>query len=262
MTASLRASALHAAGPSAGRRGARFGRRGGGAAPSPYSPAASALQLPNTAIWISTSGLTLADGDTTVDSWLAGWGGIRPTLTAPAATNRPAYTAGAVPTLTFDGTDNVLRGAMTKGSAWADYEWGVVGSRVAFGSGADVWLGYYVPAATVFRLADQAAATARASVAGGADAVSTSDPDGVTAHWSGDATGTAISFRRAGTIEAGAVGAVTSRADGKTVVMGAHYDGTAAANVVISAAYIGPALTADQRTYLRALLTALTGVSS
>ena len=112
----IRLGAPHPALREAARRGARFGRRGGGAAPSPYSPAASALQLPNTAIWISTSGLTLADGDTTVDSWLAGWGGIRPTLTAPAATNRPAYSptggTGGRPLVTFDGADNCLPDAL------------------------------------------------------------------------------------------------------------------------------------------------------
>jgi len=238
----------------------------GGGGPSIYSPGYSAIQLPFTAIWISTSGLTLADGDSTVNSWLAGWGGIRPTLTAPASTNRPAYTAGAVPTITSDGVDNYLRGTFTKGSDFTSVESGYVGSRVAFGATGDNVCGYGIPSSPVLVLQDALAASSRAVTAAAGNPASTTDPDGVTAHYSFDHPGGTApnNIRRAGAIEAsGTSGALTTRVDGGLAFIGAHpYNGTAATNSTFHAFYLGPALTADQRTYLRALLTYHTGVAS
>ena len=221
--------------------------------------------LPATAIWISTSGLTLADGDTTVDSWLAGWGGIRPTLTAPAATNRPAYTAGAVPVLTFDGVDNALHVQLTKGSAWSSFEVGWAGTRVAFGAISDVMLGYGIPNSILMGVFDLSTLLVRVVGATAANTSSVSDPDGIEAHWSGDNDGAnGNNFRKNGTVEANAgAGALTSRADGNRFCIGGNtYGSLNYGNLTVRAAYAGPSLSADQRTYLRALLTYYTGVAS
>ena len=262
--------ALRAASPSAGRRGARFGRRGGGRT-DPYSPAASAAMLPQTAIWIATTDyLGLADGNTTVDTWLAGWGGIRPTLTAPAATNRPAYSptggTGGRPLVTFDGADNCLGGVMTKGSDWTSHEVGMVGSRVAYGAGADMAVGIVVGSVFTIGTSDHSIAAMRSGVVGLGNAATTSDPDGNQANWSGDHPGgtAGVNARKNGTIEnTGVSGAYTPRADGSHVCLGGNSVGLANfGNWAFMAAYAGPSLTADQRAYLRALLTYHTGVAS
>lgn len=226
-----------------------------------------AARLPETAIGVSTAGLTLADGDTTVDDWAATLGGISTSPDAPASTNRPAYSAtggtGSRPLVTFDGTDNVLDDAITKGSAWADYEYGIVGSRVAFGTAGDRWLAYMSSATTLrFGLADNNALTFRNSISGGVNLTSASDPDGVVAHYSGDAaSGGTVNVRVGGAVDATTSSTVTSRADGDQIRLGGNGDGTNAGNIAIQAWYMGPLLTADQRTELRALLSYHTGVS-
>lgn len=237
---------------------------GGGAAPDPYSPAASAIQLPYTAIWISTSGITTTDGGTTASDWLAGWGGIRPTLSAPVA--RPAYTAGAVPVITPNGTSTFMYDPMTKNSAWNSIEIGFVGSRVSAGAAGDQAIGYGPSTTATNGIVDISAAALRMVCAAAASVNGTSDPDGVTAHWSGDnpGAGAGNNVRKNGTIEtAGAGGAFTSRADSGNVFLGsATTAGSAFGNYAVVACYAGPSLTAEQRAYLRALLTFHTGVSS
>ncbi len=234
-----------------------------------------AAYLPDTAIWanpVSGHGITTADGGTTGDSWASGWGGVACTLAAPAATHRPAYATDGVggrPTLTFDGVDNFLRGTLTKGSAFDTHELGVVGERLSFGTLSDYWFGYWVPNGGVFFLNDQDASRWRFTSGGAANLApsSTYNPDGVVAHYSGDAAPGDLNARVGGVSVATSALSPVSRADGNTVVMGASQTsvagpyGTVAANVKLHAAHIGPALTADQRTHLRALLTYLTGVS-
>lgn len=229
-----------------------------------YGPAASAALLPSTAVWLTVAGLTLADSDTTVNAWASSRGGVAATLTAPAATNRPAYTPGAVPVVTFDGTDNVLSGQMAKGSAWTNVEIGWVGSRVAFGAASDTMIGYGVPNSMLLVLVDLNAASIRMVAAAAATAAGTSDPDGIVAHWSGDNDGAnGNNIRRGGAVEANAgAGVFTSRADGNRVCIGGNsYSLTAFGNLTSMAAYAGPSLSSDQRTYLRALLSAATGVT-
>lgn len=228
-----------------------------------YSAGASAAVLPATAVWLTTEGLTLADSDTTANAWASSRGGVAATLTAPAATNRPAYTAGAVPVLTFDGSDNVLYGAVTKGSAWDTYEWGVVGQRIAWGSTSDMWVAYYNAASHRFSIQDSTTdALFRASIAGGANINGTSDPDGLLAHYAVSCTAApAIEVMVNGATEASSGAAVTSRPDGGTVSVGGSPVGTLYGSTALRAVYAGPALSTDQRTYLRALLTAATGVS-
>jgi hypothetical protein len=100
--------------------------------------------FPDTAIGVSTSGLTLADGDTTVDQWAAAYGGKKAevVLSAPAATNRPAYSAtggpGSRPMVTGDGVDNVLRDTTaTFGGTWAAFQADFVGLIAAAGAAGD-----------------------------------------------------------------------------------------------------------------------------
>lgn len=234
-----------------------------------------AAYLPDTAIWanpVSGHGITTADGGTTADSWASGWGGVACTLAAPAATHRPAYATdgvGSRPTLTFDGIDNFLRGTFTKGSAFSDHEIGIVGERVSFGTLGDIWFGYWRANSPRFYINDQDASRWRFTSAGAANVTpsSTYDPDGIVAHYSGDGVTGTISARVAGAAVATAAGSPTSVEDGQRVIMGASQTsevgpyGTVAAHVKVHAAHCGPALSADQRTHLRALLTYLTGVA-
>lgn len=228
-----------------------------------FSAAESARILPLTAVWLSRFGITSADGGTTVQSWASSRGGIACTLDAALSVNRPAYlpTGGpeGVPLLSFDGAAascDVLRGTLTKGSAWASYELGIVGSRVAFSTLGDTWLGYSDPVTSRFNLQDQDAGRWRWSVLAGANVVSVGDdPDGVLGHRSGDAEAGTMNARLAGAVIATAAGTVTSRADGGVLYLGGLDNGTIGAQVDVVAAHAGPALSADQRIYLRALLT-------
>lgn len=118
-----------------------------------------ATDLPNTAIGIcagaglggiSASGLTLADTDTTVDVWQSAYGGkaANVTLAAPAATNRPAFSATGGPggrnMVVFDGSDNTLRDAAV--TAWgltpASFHLQAVGLDAGAETTGDVLLRY------------------------------------------------------------------------------------------------------------------------
>ena len=238
---------------------------GSGSANSNAVTFAHATYLPATAIGVSTSGLTTADNGTTVDQWAASLGGIACTLEAPAATNRPAYSAsggvGARPLVTFDGTDNGLDGPLTKGSAFANCELGFVGSRVAFGVAGALAISYSATGTTPhFSLQGASAAALRFS--GGANVNTTTDPDGTTAHYSGDALTGTWNARVAGTIQNTGSASVTSRADGGGLSLGSRVNAASQwGNFALQAWYCGPALTSDQRTHLRALLTYHTGVA-
>lgn len=224
-----------------------------------------ATDLAGVAVWVSQTGVTQAAG--TASAWASAYGSISCTLTAPAGTNEPAYNAtggvGSRPLLTFDGTDNVLQGTFTKGSQFTDCECGVVGSRGAFGTAGDRWLGYTVSGSAYWNINDRSTAKFRFTVTGAGGAPeSTTDPDAVNGHYSGDmAAGGTLNVRTAGAVEATFAGAWTNRADGGIVAIGAAPDGTVAANIALQAAYHGPLLTAGQRTNIRALLGNATGIS-
>lgn len=224
-----------------------------------------AAMFPASAIGVSTAGLTLADSDTTVQSWAASLGAIACTLAAPGSANRPAYSAaggtGGRPLVTTDGVDDVLIGSITKGSAWDNYETGIVGSRVAFGVSGDSWLSYFNSVSVRFGLQDNSLAAGRWSVVGGLNLAYTTDPDGVVAHYSGDAAAGTMNARVGGAVEATSAATVTSRADGGDVYLGGRVSGANAANIAVQAWYVGPALTSTQRDHLRALLTYHTGVA-
>lgn len=248
------------------RPGARFFEPAeGGSTSWTFSQAESAAMLPNTAIGVSVSGLTLADGDTTVDSWEALYGGISTTLSAPNPTNRPAYSAaggtGGRPIVQFDGLDNVLRViAFTKGSAFDDYEYGVVARQTADGDTGDRVIVYSKGLTSRFQINEKTIGW-RVSVAGGANVEPATDPSLAIIHFSGDAhTDGTINCRVGGTVVATASSTVTSRPDGETLSIGALPGGSVAGAFEVQAWYCGPALTEDQRTYLRALLTHYTGV--
>lgn len=225
-----------------------------------------ATHLPNTAIGVSTQGITPADGDTTVQAWAAALGGISCTLVADAATNRPAYSAtggaGSRPLVAFDGVDNVLKGAITKGAAFATYELGIVAKQLASGAAGDIAIGYYVPLTMVFSVQEQTGGKYRMTVVGGANVSTTTDPQTAMIHASGDAASGTINARINGTVEGTSSGTVTSRADGNTLCLGGNFSNAAASQFECQAWHCGPSLTADQRTHLRALLTYHTGVSA
>jgi hypothetical protein len=242
-----------------------LGGGGGGAAAPTYSPAESAIILPQSAIWISQQGVTQAAG--TVSAWVSYLGGVSATLAQGLVGSQPAWSAsggvGGRPLITTDGVDDVLFGTVTKGSAFADYEIGMVGNRVAFGAANDLWWGYQITVSPMFYLNDQLATLGRFTVAGGANVSLTGfDPDGLNAHYSGDAASGVINARVNGSIVATTAAAVTSRADGNTAVFGANASGAAMqGNVAAQALYIGPSLLADQRIYLRGALTFWTGIN-
>lgn len=233
-----------------------------------------ATYLPSAAIWANpdNSLMTLQDGNTTVDQWASGWGGVSCTLAAPASTHRPAYSAGGIggrPVLTFDGVDDFLRGTFTKGSDFTDHEIGIVGERVAFGTLGDIWFGYWRPNSALFYLNDQDSTRFRFTSLGAANVApsSTYNPTGVLAHYSGDAAATTVNARVNGTVQATGTGTVATYGDNNTVIMGGSQTstvgpyGTVAANIVVHAAYITPVMTASQRLHMRALLTYHTGVA-
>lgn len=224
-----------------------------------------ATYLPLTAIGVSTSGLTLADSDTTVDSWAATLGGLSQTLTAPVAADRPAYSAtggtGSRPLVTFDGSTDVLRGTLTKGSAFTTIECGMVGGVLSVANND----AFFAWQNTNTRLIMITGATARAFV------MSTGPFNGSTGvlsstrqHHSIDATGGGgtSNYRVNGTVQNSGTAVAASILDGSVCALAALATASSFANVDCQAWYFGVQLTADQRTHLRALLTYHTGVSS
>lgn len=228
----------------------------GGSAADPFSPAASAVMLPNTAIGVSTLGLTLADSDTTADSWAATYGGLAATLASPSAGERLAYSAtggvGSRPLVTST-TGKRLNGTITKSSAFATVEIGFVGSQLTYlGAGA------FVSYALAIEILNNGAALVR----GRWSALPSSTTLATTiAHWSMDGTASGTLSTRVGGTAEGTGTAGTSVADGGVLCLGNRAGSAYPTNTGFQAWYIGPQLTADQRTYLRSLLTDLTGVS-
>lgn len=226
-----------------------------------------ATRLPNTAIWISTDGVTTADAGASIDVWASTLGGVSCTITALGAGNRPAHNAtggvGSRPLLTTDGTDDVMTGTLTIGvSPQGATEAAVAGTRVAFGALADRWYGYGSGVTNYWGLCDR---TASALYMQGdtSSLIGSGDPDGVNARWwtrrAPAATG---SIGHNSTTDATSAGlSLNDRADGGTVMLGGNRAATACANIAIQAFDYGVEPTADQRTEIRALLSYHTGIA-
>lgn len=222
-----------------------------------------AAYFPGTTIGVSTQGVGLAGSD--VQTWSGTLGGVPVTLAADAPTNRPAYDGsggvGGRPRITFDGIDDCLHGILTKGSAWDDYEWGVVKHQTAATAAGATTLAYTAGTVARFRLTEQSSGNYRVTVAGGAN-VEPGIASTAMQHWSGDAAvGGTINARLAGNVEATTSSTVTSRPDGNSLSLGAVIN-VAPAAFHCQAWYCGPLLTATQRTHLRALLAYHTGVAA
>jgi len=242
-----------------------------------------ATYLPNVALGHTYAGapnghgITLADGDTTIDVWAATYGGdpLAIVLQALAATNRPAWSAaggaGGRPQAVFDGSDNgLVDAAITKGSTWGQAELGYVGNVHTTGTGVDQIIGYGTGASIRFSITSSATANRcdmTTTGAGGVTSICTTAESATKRHWSLDTfdvlSGAAQIARVAGTIEDGPdVTAYAAYADGSAFWIGARSDAAAAAGVNIQAWYLSTTvLTADQRTHIRALLTYLTTVA-
>lgn len=229
-----------------------------------------ATYLPDTAIWVSTAGLTLADSDTTVDSWVSSLGGLSGTVSAPTAGVRPSYSAsggaGSRPLVTFDGVNDTLSdNAFVRGATWTDFEGGAVGEMLSGNTNGDIVLEYYT-ASGRYRPVQRIGTGQRvnASILGGSAGTTTwtASNDNVTGHFSGDWDGADLSVRLAGAVQSTVATAGVSLPDSGKVVLGSFNAGASSwAAFTCQAAYAGGYLTADQRTHLRALLTYHTGVA-
>lgn len=241
------------------------GLRSGGSARWLFTREESARILPQTAIVVSREGVVTADAGTTVDSWAARYGGLTWNPVAPAATNRPAWSAaggpGGQPMITGDGVDNVIEAAITKGSQWDQYELGAVLSRVA-PNVTDAWLLFHFAGSFVAGIRDQPGNLWHMT-SSTTTAIGTSNPTGAWAHWNGSMMAAEVSARRGATLEAqnlsGASGLVS---DGITGALFGRISGGQYGNVSMVAAHVGVKLTPAQRLYLNALLFAKTGVVS
>ena len=188
------------------------------------------------------------------------FGAVACTLTAASATQRPAASSGGIggrALATLDGVDDVMTGVLTVGHARATYEEGAVGGRSATSATGDIILSYDNAGTARWAITDRTTTQIRWVVVGGANQDFTTDPDGITRHWSGDSAGGQQTARIDGAAVVGPTAATTtSRADGGNFNVGS---GTVCAQFYFQALYDGDALTADQRTDLRTLLTGLSG---
>ncbi len=229
-----------------------------------------ATRLPNTAIWISTDGVTTADAGATIDVWASTLGGVSCTITAPAAGQRPAHNAtggvGSRPLITTDGTDDVMNGALTVGSTHGHTWYAVTGARVAFGALGDRWLGYGAGSTNYYGMQDRTTTTLYQNCDTGSLIAASGDPDGNNQRWwcKRDKPTLSASLGYGTTTTASSSGGMTgenNRADGGTVSFGSNLSGTASANIAVQAIDFGQDLTADQLTELRALLSYHTGIA-
>jgi hypothetical protein len=239
-----------------------LGGGGGGGSAWSFSPAESAAMLPTCAIWISQQGVTQAG---TVSAWASYLGGVSATLVQGTGAAQPAYNAsggvGGRPLITFDGVDDVMKCVVTKGSNFSSFEMGIVGQRVAFAAAGDVWMQYEDTGTGTLLFAIRDFSSTAWRVTSNVDLNATSDPDGVDAHYSADAITGLYNVRKNGVTENTSAGAFTTRTDGMTLAVGGRTASSAYANIAVQALYLGPQLTADQRTYLRAALTHYTGIN-
>jgi hypothetical protein len=200
-------------------------------------------RFPLLAIGISTTGLTLADSDTTVDSWAAMYGGKKSavTLSAPAATNRPAYDAtggpGGRPLVTWDGVDNVLRStAVTMGYDWNAHCMHIVGYCVGAETAGDIMM-RYEPAgrSAAFTVTSTPQMRFITSGTGGTTSVGTTTITGshrlMSARAVALASGVQSLHINNGAAEDSDAITVAAWTDGQQFVMGASASGTLAVNL-------------------------------
>lgn len=231
-----------------------------------FTPAESAVILPQTAVWISTQGVTVATG---VSSWVSYLGGVSSTLVQATGGLQPAYNAsggvGGRPLVTFDGIDDVLKGSFLKSPAlFADLEMGYIGQRVAYVAASDVWMMLEETAtgAFIYGIRDQSATQWHGTTPTQTIVSVGSDPDGANAHYSWDATPGAFNLRTGGVVNATSGQPFSSDVGtGRSVAIGGRTAVGAYANIAGQAHHMGSLLTADQRTYLRAALTFHTGIN-
>lgn len=253
------------------RQGAGPNRRGGcfrvaSRLPWNFSPAESAIILPQTAVWISQQGVTVATG---VSQWVSYLGGVSSALVQATGGFQPAYNAiggvGGRPLITFDGVDDVLKGGFLKNPAlFADLEMGYIGQRVAYVSVSDVWMMLEETAtgAFIYGIRDQSATQWHGTTATQTIVSVGSDPDGVNAHYSWDAAPGAFNLRVGGVVNATSGQPFGSDAGtGRSLAIGGRTAVGTYANIAGQAHYAGALLSAAQRTYLRAALTFYTGIN-
>lgn len=232
-----------------------IGSGGGGASGPTYSPAEFAAMMPPGCCWISQQGVTQAGA---VSAWLSYLGSVSATLVQGTGAAQPAYNAsggvGGRPLITFDGTDDVMKAVVTKGSQWTSFEMGIVGQRVSFASGGDFWamMETTASAALLFGIRDLDASNWR--VTSNVDLNAASNPN-VAAIYSADAITGNYNCRKNGVLESTSGGAFTTRNDAETFAVGGRSGVAAYANIAIQAVYCFPQLTAGQRTYLTGALT-------
>ena len=229
-----------------------------------------ATYLPDAVIGGSTGTLVLADSDTTVDSWESDWGGLAWTGVAPSSSRRPAYSAtggvGSNPVVTGDGSNDYLSGTLTKSSSWASMELGFAGTAGTIEPIAGRIVGYYASAGariSVLRYSPREEINAFRNDGSSTQTDDTANRDGQTGHWAArsDATNLSVMLNGAVTSSAGSAQSAAF-ADGGTLRLFAYAGGTSNySKSSIQAWYCSTALTSDQRTHLRALLTGLTGIA-
>lgn len=238
--------------------------------PDIYGPAASAVILPRTAVWISQKGVAESGGF--VDSWTSYLGGISCTLAQATAGFRPAYAAaagvGGRPLISTDGVNDHLFGTITLGAAHAANEWAITGDRVALSVLGNVVLGYYQGGALRYGLRDRTAQSFYNGVGTStliSPAIPANDPDGNNQRWwctrdlattsaaIGDGANTAISTGAA---------VVVSYVDGQQVYWGSSPGGVGGTATRVQALDFGELLSASQRQYLRDLITYWTGITA
>ena len=250
------------------RPGARFFEPSDGGSTSwTFSQAESAEMLPSSSIWISQFGVTT--GSFGVSVWSSSFGGINTVLTAPVPGDEPAYEltggVGGRPLIVPDGLGDTLEGTFTKGSVFDNGELGFVG-RAGTGEGTAARVfGYHASSTQRWSVLRHTPPTEMNTSRNDGSSVTTNDTtnrDGEIGHWTAitDETNLRILLNGVEMANAGS-GQAVSFADGGTIKF-FEYAG-AATNRSTSAAqagYIGPRLSDEQRTYLRALLTYYTGV--
>lgn len=238
------------------------GLHGGGKAPFTYTPAESAVLLPQTSVWISQQGVTVATG---VSSWVSYLGGLACTLSQATGGLQPAYSAaggvGGRPLITTDGVDDVMKGTTpAKGSNYSTFEMGVVGARVA-GVAGDAILTYEVAGSVYWMMRDASAAALHGTDAALYNLATTTDPDANNKFYTFNGGPSLGEVRVNGTIEAANTTTCTVGVDNRDVAFGARTASAAYANWAVQGLVFGVQLTDTQRTYLRGALTFHTGIA-
>lgn len=245
----------------------------------PFSVAAAAAALPTVSFghtWLQApggNGITLADGDTTVQQWAATYGGnpLAVVLAAPLSTNRPAWNAsggaGGRPMVVFDGaTDGLVDAAVTRGGTWGSFEIGYGGGVHTTGTGVDQLIGYGATASVRFSITSSATASRcdmTTTGTGGVTSIMLTAESATMRHWSMDWDGSTQHGRLAGAIEDTDAATPSAYADGSPFWIGARSDQAANTGCNIQFWYISTRiLTAGERTYLRALATYLSTIAS